>query len=357
LELFESLTLYRAPSLDTINRSYRNITIAIEQQTDDINLLDTRISKISIADATAASSLSLVQRDARLPDPPNRRPINVTPDIAVTTAAALNAERSAQKLKRALLAVRKEPLLNTRAAAVPIAPLALNSPRIPESGVKDGKLKVFEDLQGPLFSEPVEKVSELGLDDWNLPEDHFDPSGSHASPGGTSSTRRDKPRRSHRGGSAVRKSPAPESSAKPDAGGTLTGTPHTSTSTPAPVSFDWGPLPTFASPTPLKALPMTFMPITPPVQNAAVGDGMNLPGPKPLEPQKTLPKGFVSFSTFSQKSWKPHPRLPVLFLEWRSEHPKGIYFRPPSSKSISGFFIFESAKVIFCHIRLHSSCN
>lgn len=50
------------------------------------------------------------------------------------------------------------------------------------------------------------------MDDWNLPEDHFDPNGFHAGPGGP---RRDKPKRSHRSGSAVRKSPAPESSAKP----------------------------------------------------------------------------------------------------------------------------------------------
>ena len=39
-------------------------------------------------------------------------PYNVTPDVAVTTAATLNAERSAQRLKKPLLTVRVEPLLN-----------------------------------------------------------------------------------------------------------------------------------------------------------------------------------------------------------------------------------------------------
>ena len=45
-----------------------------------------------------------------------RSTINVTANIAVTTAAALNAERAAQRLKKALMNARKEPLLNKQAA-------------------------------------------------------------------------------------------------------------------------------------------------------------------------------------------------------------------------------------------------
>ena len=222
--------------------------------------------------------------------------------------------------------MRKEPLLNTKAAAAAIAPLAFNSPAKPDSG---GKLKAFEDLKGPLFPEPVTNISELGMDDWNLPEDHFDPNGSHASPGGP---RRDKPKRSHRGGSAVRKSPAPESSAKPD----ITGTPtpaHTLTSKPAPVSFDWGPLPTFASPTPLKTLPIKFMPVSPPVQSATVSGGTNVPDSKALEAQKNLPKGFVAFSTFSPKTAATSSPL----IAPSSDVQKGFSFAPTSANPSQGF--------------------
>ena len=47
------------------------------------------------------------------------------------TAAALNAERSAQKLKRALLSARKEPLLNTKAVDAVPPERELKTPRKP----------------------------------------------------------------------------------------------------------------------------------------------------------------------------------------------------------------------------------
>ncbi|KAF7299422.1 hypothetical protein MIND_00892000 [Mycena indigotica] len=69
-------------------------------------------------------------RDKRLPDPVGRqRPLNVMPDVAIPTAAALNAERSAHKLKRALLGIRKQPLLNTQAASATPPPLSFQTPQ------------------------------------------------------------------------------------------------------------------------------------------------------------------------------------------------------------------------------------
>ncbi|KAG5646794.1 hypothetical protein DXG03_002171 [Asterophora parasitica] len=123
----------RAPSLDTINRTYRNIDLAIQQQSNDVTLLKTRISKLPLSTPHKAPSPNGTYpasptRDARLPNP-TQRPYNVTPNVAITTAAALNAERAAQNLKRALLAVRKEPLLNTRAASAPPAPLSFSTPQ------------------------------------------------------------------------------------------------------------------------------------------------------------------------------------------------------------------------------------
>lgn len=289
-----NISCIRAPTLDTINRTYRNIAIAIEQQTDDINRLATMISKINIADTAALSSNQspLLQRDSRLPDlPVLRKPINITPNVAVTTAAALNAERSAQRLKRALLAVRKEPLLNTKVATAPSAPLSFKSPSKHESGLFGGEMSGFEGLGGSLFSEPASKAPESDEKDWNLPEEHFDPSGPHGSPGGSLSGRREKPRRSHR---AARRSPAPESVSS-----NATGTIATAlNSSPAPVSFDWGPLPTFASP----STPKAFVPIFPSPSSA----GNATTAGAASNPPSDLPKGFMPFAPLSSSS-SPSP--------------------------------------------------
>ncbi|KAF8553898.1 hypothetical protein OG21DRAFT_1463354 [Imleria badia] len=58
----------------------------------------------------------------------SKRPLNVTPNVAITTAAALNAERSAQRLKRAMLASRARPLLNMTATASPV-PTSFQTPQ------------------------------------------------------------------------------------------------------------------------------------------------------------------------------------------------------------------------------------
>lgn len=71
------------------------------------------------------------------------RPIRpeVTPSVAASTAAALNAERSALRLKNALAKVRTVPLLNTQAVqtAVPIPNLAnIRRPSISSSALSLG---------------------------------------------------------------------------------------------------------------------------------------------------------------------------------------------------------------------------
>ncbi|KAF9526360.1 hypothetical protein CPB83DRAFT_857976 [Crepidotus variabilis] len=323
----------KAPSLDTINRTYRNIDIAIEQQTDDVNRLGTRVSKISIADAQAASAASaalLLQRDSRLPDLPSsplslRKPINVTPNVAVTTAAALNAEHSAARLKKALLAVRKQPLLNDKVTREPTAPTSFTSP---SKGDKPGNgqalLKGFENLKGPLFSESAEKVSQgstLGLKDWDIGEDRFDPSGSGGWAAGGSSGRRGK--KSHHssglGHGASHGQPFRRSAGSEDEDGvdipSTTAAHPTSVSPPvakAPVTFDWGPLPNFGAPSPTPT--------------------------KAIEPPKQIPKGFVSFSTVSSGSSTavstPTPSLPfgsALPTPTSFAKPAGTLGLPPQS--------------------------
>ncbi|KAH9057852.1 hypothetical protein EDB87DRAFT_1792581 [Lactarius vividus] len=101
----------KPPSLDTVNRTSRNIDLAIRQQTVDVSALSARVAKLNLDSGSPLGTPSRIrERDVV------RRPLDVTPHVASTTAAALNAEQSAHRLKEALLAVRTEPLLNTQAA-------------------------------------------------------------------------------------------------------------------------------------------------------------------------------------------------------------------------------------------------
>lgn len=133
----------RPPSLDTINRTYRNIDIAIEQEEEGVSSLAERVAQLNLSSqARGKLSFAASSRDKRLPDRTDRIGREVTPNIAASTAAALNAERSAQKLKRALLKARKEPLLNTKAVdALPPAREIRSSRKpllSPESGLGVG---------------------------------------------------------------------------------------------------------------------------------------------------------------------------------------------------------------------------
>ncbi|KAF7375142.1 hypothetical protein MSAN_00400600 [Mycena sanguinolenta] len=208
----------RAPTLDTLNRTFRNMDIALDNQTSDVQRLTARVAKLNMKDSQRNGHAAST-RDARLPDPVTRqRPINVTPHVAVTTAAALNAERSAHKLKRALLSVRKEPLLNTQAASAPPAPLAFNTPQKPGLGLGLG-------LAGGIPSTPPQSMP--GFD---FPEDTFNPSPPPAvrrgaGGGGKSRISQSVP---------LKRSPAGYSTPSP------------------PPTFDWGPLPTFQKPTPVS---------------------------------------------------------------------------------------------------------
>ncbi|KAL6302558.1 hypothetical protein BKA93DRAFT_736546, partial [Sparassis latifolia] len=77
----------RAPSLDTINRICRNIDTAITQEEDHVAKLVARTAQLTLKPEPES-------RDRRLPDKTGR-PFEVTPNVAMSTAAALNAEMSA----------------------------------------------------------------------------------------------------------------------------------------------------------------------------------------------------------------------------------------------------------------------
>ncbi|EJD06661.1 uncharacterized protein FOMMEDRAFT_17163 [Fomitiporia mediterranea MF3/22] len=121
----------KPPSLDTVNRIYRNIEVAIESQADQIETLTSRVAKLDldVLDTTLHGRFSSPRRKSTrkgvfsvsgaAPED-DEKPISVrshiTPSIAASTAAALNAERSALRLKNALTNARRAPLLNTQAA-------------------------------------------------------------------------------------------------------------------------------------------------------------------------------------------------------------------------------------------------
>lgn len=227
---FNSIILYRAPSLDTINRSYQNIDRIILERSDQISDLTARISKLDVEDVVNSP-----RRDSGLGDLGSGRPCNVTPDVAVTTAAALNAERSAQRLKKALLEVRKEPLLNTKAIST-TPNVLLMTPQKPSN-----QPSAFPVLLPPSPS----SSSSVSMFDWtSLPEDNFNP---NASPSP----------QSRRGGGGQRKHPSVPLKRSTDH-------PEASASTSIAPSFDWGPLPSFpGSPGTTKTtMPTAFVPIS-----------------------------------------------------------------------------------------------
>ena len=218
--------IFRAPALDTINRTYRNIDIAIARQMEDINKLSSRMSKLDLK--TFQKSKSPSTRDKRLPDRSNKggKAVNITSSIAATAATTLNAERSAYKLKKVLLSVRDKPLLNAKASTTAGTRVEFKTPQKPGSG-----------LFGSTGGAPVTPLPPLPA---TFPTT-TSPSPLSASGG----TRRTK----HHAKSAW-------SSKKPE-GENLP--------SPAPAAFDWGPPPANASgQKPVPNLPFSLLPSIPP---------------------------------------------------------------------------------------------
>ncbi|KAL1745401.1 hypothetical protein HDZ31DRAFT_36516 [Schizophyllum fasciatum] len=154
----------RPPTLDVLNRTYRNIDLAINNDREVIDSLTARMANVKFGEgrSRAAKLKDVNKRDSRLPDL-HPRPLNITPNVAVTTAAALNAERSAARLKRVLLSARPEPLLNKTAASAPAPPAVFQTPskagatpRTPAFNPKDAMWADFgEDKFSPQTPTPA----------------------------------------------------------------------------------------------------------------------------------------------------------------------------------------------------------
>ncbi|GJE85590.1 hypothetical protein PsYK624_016690 [Phanerochaete sordida] len=212
----------RPPSLDTINRTYRNIDIAIRQQAEDVALLSERLSKLDLTMSPSRSAMDFRSS-------PSKRTRETTPNVAATTAAALNAERAAQRLKSALLKARREPLLNRQAVDAPSPPSEL------DFMVKEEK-KEFS-FGSSVFNADG-STSEVPA--WSLPS--FDTSDLPSSP-----------TPSH--GRGARESRHGKSVQLKKSSGSLS-----SSSTSVPPGFSWGPLPGASVSQESPKLPFSLLP-------------------------------------------------------------------------------------------------
>ncbi|QRV89838.1 hypothetical protein RhiJN_17856 [Ceratobasidium sp. AG-Ba] len=105
---------FKVPSLDTINRTMRNIDTALTQKSDEIAALTARVDRLKLKAPRRRVSASGTT--------PITLPAAESEKIKLASAAALNAERTSIRLKNALLQARKETPLNASAVGAPVEP-------------------------------------------------------------------------------------------------------------------------------------------------------------------------------------------------------------------------------------------
>ncbi|BGP35686.1 hypothetical protein JCM10296v2_007538 [Rhodotorula toruloides] len=126
---------FKAPSLDSVSRALRNISLAVSEKTLELDDLTLRLDSVRLQPASNATPRrKLLQRSSSLAldEPLQRSPALQKPattwsssNAAATAEAALQAERSGVILKQALLAARKDqPLLNRSACGSKTSRLA-----------------------------------------------------------------------------------------------------------------------------------------------------------------------------------------------------------------------------------------
>ncbi|KAJ1307666.1 hypothetical protein OPQ81_001759 [Rhizoctonia solani] len=102
---------FKVPSIDTINRTMRNINSALAQKSEEITDLTARVDRLKLKAPRRKASLNM--GPLALPPAENEK-------IKLASAAALNMERSSIRLKNALLQARTETPLNTTAVGAPV---------------------------------------------------------------------------------------------------------------------------------------------------------------------------------------------------------------------------------------------
>lgn len=134
----------RAPTLDTISRSIRHITMAINQRMYEIDDLSLRFDMTQIsspaakrrAPAAITAAPAALAALAELPAPPTSSPLKdvlarpaVQEKVASLAARALNDERKLVEVRSLLLRARKEPIKTTVAPTRASAVLGYRDPK------------------------------------------------------------------------------------------------------------------------------------------------------------------------------------------------------------------------------------
>lgn len=122
--------LLRTPSLDSVHRAVRNITAALTEKTFELDDLGNRLDLLRLKPSSSSVSTPSISRSRKPISTPDdtflvassrkglvKTPQVTSPEAVATAKAALNAERKAAMLQRALLAVRSNPVINRTASA------------------------------------------------------------------------------------------------------------------------------------------------------------------------------------------------------------------------------------------------
>ncbi|KAH7341645.1 hypothetical protein B0J17DRAFT_714801 [Rhizoctonia solani] len=102
---------FKVPSIDTINRTMRNIDSALSQKSDEIAALTVKVDRMKLKAPRRKASTNVAPLS--IPPAENEK-------IKLASATALNMERSSIRLKNALLQTRTETPLNTTAVGAPV---------------------------------------------------------------------------------------------------------------------------------------------------------------------------------------------------------------------------------------------
>ncbi|KAF8674123.1 Nuclear pore complex [Rhizoctonia solani] len=102
---------FKVPSIDTINRTMRNIDSALAQKSEEIVALTARVDRMKLKAPRRKGSTTAAP--LTIPPAENEK-------IKLASASALNMERSSLRLKNALLQARTETPLNTTAVGAPV---------------------------------------------------------------------------------------------------------------------------------------------------------------------------------------------------------------------------------------------
>ena len=228
-------------------------------------------------------------RDVCLPD--RRR--SVMPHVAVTTAAALNAENSFHKLKNVLLKIRQKPILNQRA----VLPRVIDAHQEhPENSSQ------LETDTGPLIS-ATEGEPQAPIPDTKLPEDNLSPghSPSYSRRGASSGPKRHGPAPLRRPSGGMTQSSQSTKPLNESRGPLPDPPPNQPTAEIKSAAEFWGPLPSFNNNPPLNKLTAEIKPTTSFVPLSSVPPVPPVPDPNDKGgPISALPGG--GFEAFMKPS-------------------------------------------------------